>query len=380
VDFFDVSASRKWAPAVPLVTSRNNLHAPSRTVKTKAVFRRPRPYVEQCCKATLGLYYRDGRIAYRALACGSWSCPHCRRQLAARLLDRLRSGMESRSDGNRILATLTLDPSLFGGRVVGSKVWDDGRRTNLWAEPTLEQFDAAAAQMSREFRRLCNRVNAFLARRGLPRVRYFRVVELHRNTWPHYHVIFEHPTLDAEAFDRFLSGWPLGRTDARDVSVDDAVGEVAPYLVSSEKGAGHKAYQFAASALPKHFRLHTSSKGFLGPSSASEAIEKPEHHLVLRGHFTDHLRTVREWGGSAAFVCPPPAPSDRPHRPPSGALTFGDGAVVYYAELVTKQALHAPPDWFRELDRRLFRQGQGGAPAAKRGRTTLTAPSSAATD
>jgi hypothetical protein len=252
--------------------------------------------------------------------------------------------MESRADAQRWLVTLTIDPSAFGAVRIGSALWDDGRETALWSEPTRAQFNAAAAAMSKAWDRWMRALNARARRAGLDPWGYFRVVELHRNVWPHYHVVLEHPTI---ATDPDTSSWPLGISDVRAVSIDDAVGEVAPYLVSSEsKGKGHKAYQFAAAALPKGFRLYSPSRGFLGPVSPPDGppIEPPEHALVLRGHFTGYHQLARDWGAESRLLLPTPAALDRPHRPPSACLATGDGAVLLYVELADADALHVRPN------------------------------------
>jgi hypothetical protein len=356
--FFDTQPSRDWAHSAQLVTPRNNFDYASGTQLAEVggrsaratAFRVPRPYVALCSKASLGLFYSGGQVVFKALTCGSWSCPTCRKKLAASTLSRLRSGMEAR-ESRRYFVTLTLDPSEFGAHVVGTSLWEGGRQTRLWSEPTAAQFKKAVAAMSREFKRLLDSLNSYARRRGLDRWRYFRVVELHRNGWPHYHVVFEHDELPLESVS-----WGLGRSDVRPVSLDDAVGEVAPYLVCSEKGGGSKAYQFAASALPKHFRLYTASENFLGAPVADDSREKPEHALALRGHFTDHHRAVRDEGAESMIVLPAPAEPDRPHRPPSSSQASGDGAVLYYLRLVESQIEHAPPDWFRTLDEKLFKE------------------------
>lgn len=375
----------------PLVTSRNNSDGSSK----KQVFRVPRPYVQMCAKASLGLFQKGGRVVFKPLMCGSWSCPHCRRVLAARILDRLRRGLEARRESHLTFVTLTLDPSKFGAFVVGWAYWDENgepsddpkqaaRRSRLWSSPTFEQFAEATAAMQRECERLYDRLNSKARRAGLQRFGYFRVVELHRNGWPHYHVVLEHPELACEDIQRQLSGWTLGRWDARPIDIDGAVGEVAPYLVCNErKASGHKAYQFAATALPKNFRLYSPSQDFLAPPETSKR-EKPEHSLVLRGHFTSFKKLLESFGqdlgakrveGESSctalqvwkrperliiedehpdfrWVCPPP--SDDDHKPVSGLQATGDAAVLLYSELAHQQALHAPPEWFRQLRRVLF--------------------------
>lgn len=313
----------------------------------------PRPSVAACCRATLATF-RDGSARYGALTCKSWTCPTCRPVNAARLLDRLRRGMESRPDSHLWLVTLTIDPSKFGGTPVGHAFWDaNGQRVDdpslgvrasvLWAEPTRAQFDAAAAAMSKAWQTMMDALNVELKRAGLARWGYFRVVELHRNVWPHYHVVFEHPDLEVAPA---ITSWPLGIVDARPVTVDDAIGEVAPYLVASEsKGKAHKAYQFAAAALPRGFRLYTASRGFLGDRAAPDAqpVEAPEHALVLRGHFTSYHQMARDWSATSVLLLPTPAAPDRPHRPPAACLTTGDGAVLLYAELARATPLHERP-------------------------------------
>jgi hypothetical protein len=310
----------------------------------EGVFRLPRPYVKACCKGTLGLFYEGGRVLFKALPCGSWSCPQCRKVLAARTLDALRKGMESRAN-NRIFLTTTLDPSRFGAFVVGRSPQQDGRWTNLWSEPTRVQFDQACADMSSSFKRVLDRLNAKARRAGLPKFGYFRVVELHRSGWPHYHVLLEHPSYTAFDVQKQVAGWELGRVDVRNISLEDAVGEVAPYLVCSEKkGAGTKAYQFAATALPKHFRLYTKSKGFFTVET-TEVTSKPQHSITLKGHFTTHQKSIKDWGGQALLAL---NALSKEHRPPSTVVASGDIAVIYYSQMVSEPNVHLPPSWLRE--------------------------------
>lgn len=252
--------------------------------------------------------------------------------------------METRPDWERSLLTLTVDPGRFGAVVVGRAGWNrdgsawDGhgephRWSQLWSEPSPEQFGQAARSMSREWSRLRSR----LAKLGNG-WEHFRVVELHRNGWPHYHVVLEHPTLGAGAIGLAVAGWNLGISDVRGVSLHDAVGEVAPYLTSAEsKGGGSKAYQFAAFALPDGFRLVSASRHFLGEEEPDDS-PVPEYALAVRGHFTSHAESVRAWGGTTVLQLPPPDVG----RLPAAAIATGDAAVVYFAELVDQAGRAAP--------------------------------------
>ncbi len=295
------------------------------------------------------MMFEPGSYAFTALMCGSWSCPTCRKQNAARQLDRLRGGMESRPNHHRTFVTLTLDPKEFGARVVGWRYEDANgdkttsskaqRKIRIISEPTKKQFQAACEAMSREWDKLNKRLGAKCADLGLPRFDYFRVVELHRNLWPHYHVLLEHPELVLEDIKKQLDGWKLGIIDAREISLDDAVGELAPYLVSTErKGVGSKAYQFAATALPKNFRLYSASRGFL--ADPTEQGRPVEHSFAVAGHFHTHHQTAASWGADARILLHPPQPDDKPHKPPSSSLLTGDGATLYYTELLASQPVH----------------------------------------
>ncbi len=334
-----------------LVTSRNNLHLPW-WHSYDTPFREPKPYVQKCCKGTLALFLEAGRVVFTALPCGSWSCSSCRKVLAAQLLDRLRCGMESRAEHRRTLLTLTIDPKSFGAVPIGHAYWDRQRkpalphesvkRTVLWSQPTVKQFAAAVESMSSDWHKLNNRLGKKCSSLDLPRFGYFRVVELHRNGWPHYHVVLEHPDLGPEDVNRQVAGWSLGITDAREISLDDAVGELAPYLCSAErKGNGSKAYQFAATALPKNFRLYSVSRDFLAAPAEPEV--SPEHSFPVRGHFSTHHESARSWGADARIVLEPPQ-SDRPHKPPSSSLCLGDSATLYYLELLSQTSVHIPPE------------------------------------
>ncbi len=330
--------------------------------------RTPRPYVQACGKASLALSFAD-RVTVGPLLCGSWNCPSCRKIESARLLDRLRRGMESRPELHRILLTLTIDPSKFDAVPVGVAHWDAKnnrttksraqRTTTLWSGPNPAAFEEAAAAMSDEWNKLNDRLGRKAARAKAERHGYFRVVELHRNGWPHYHVVIEHPTWTAADIEPQVRGWGLGTiVHAADMSLGDAIGEVAPYLVSSEKGNGSKAYQFAASALPEGFRLHSSSRGFLAP--AREPEEASQHSIVLTGYPVEHAKPLREYGAKTVLVLPdarpaapnPPPISQTPPPPPRyrprSLVAFGDGAKLYYAARFTEndllEALEVPPD------------------------------------
>ncbi len=357
--------------AEPLVTSRNN----SQKINWAAYdtpLREPRKYVQKCGTGSLAMMFEPGSFAFTALSCGSWSCPTCRKQNAARQLDRLRRGMESRLEHRRILVTLTLNPADFGAKPRGLAYWDAQgnrttsskaqRRSTLWTEPTARQFQAACESMSREWDKLNKRLGAKCADLDTSRFGYLRVVELHRNLWPHYHVLLEHPELGADDIKKQLDGWKLGRTDAREISLDDAVGELAPYLVSTErKGNGSKAYQFAATALPKNFRLYSASRGFL--AEPTELGRPVEHSFAVKGHFTAHHQTAASWGAEARIVLHPPQPDEKPHKPPGSSLLTGDVATRYYTELLASQPVHLTPEAALHLttDQREKRAGFDGA-------------------
>jgi hypothetical protein len=121
--------------------------------------------------------------------------------------------------------------------------------------------------------------------------------------------------------------------------LDDAVGELAPYLTSAEtKGGGHKAYQFAGLALPTGFRLHSSSEGFLADPREPDYDYVVTQGLVLRGRFVSHHEGVKAWGGDSRLALEPPQSPDRPHEPPGSALASGDDALLYFLA----QAGHEP--------------------------------------
>lgn len=338
--FFENPHIPKWEPRAPqgrLVTSRNNYDPPVLSDDNRQSWEPLRSYVTACGKGTLALHYPDGRTIYGALMCGSWNCPSCRKRLAAQQLDRVRRGMESRPDWHRTFLTLTMDPKKYGAVIIGSTQQADGRWTNMFAEPTKAQFRRAATAMSKEWRKLNDRLKAKAKRAGTVAGEYYRVVELHRNGWPHYHVVFEHPTWTAEDIRAQVEGWGLGRVDLRPISLDDAVAELAPYLVANEKkGGGSKAYQFAAAALPKGFRLHSSTHSFLG--EVDEPPEGPDYHMVLKGHFSEYHRTLQELGADARLLLH--APTDGEHKPPSRTVAVGDAAVVYFTELIGATGLH----------------------------------------
>lgn len=287
---------------------------------------------------TLALYYGD-RVVFGALKCGSWACPHCRKRLSASLLDRMRRGMESRSTWGRWLVTLTLDPFGFGAVRIGTKVWDDGRKTALVSPPSPDEFAVAIAAMSKEWNRLTARMSKRSRSCEEAKAEFLRVVELHRSAWPHYHVVVEHPTWTTADVEQFVNGWQLGsQVEVSEISIDDAVGEIAPYLVSAEnKSKGTKAWQFAGYALPAGFRLVQPSRGYLAEASTRDE-PKPTHSVTLRGHFAGFHQAVKEMGADARLILYPP--SEGEYTPPARTVAYGDAAIAYYAGLVEAKALH----------------------------------------
>ncbi len=84
------------------------------------------------------MIYSGGVICFLFFTCGSWSCSNCRKVNSARLLDRLRRGMESRPGLHRILVTLTIDPKIYGARVIGQTIGDNGNPVNIVTPPTAD--------------------------------------------------------------------------------------------------------------------------------------------------------------------------------------------------------------------------------------------------
>lgn len=318
----------------PLVTSRNN--------STQTPFRWPRAYVQMCGKGTLALYQKNGTVRFSALACGSWSCPTCRRRLAARLLDRTRRGMESRANMNRWLVTLTCDPVERGAQVLGFRTTDDGRRIRIVSEPSPEQFTEAVIEFQRNWERITNRWRQFCKRKGIERPGYLRVVELHRNGWPHWHIVVEHPELTTAEITGFFDSWQLGRVDVRETELDGAVGEIVPYLVAAErKSNGDKAYQFAALALPKNFRLWSSSQGFLADPETEE-LPDIEHGVAIRGSVSSWYEALDKVAEQRVWLMPPPVAPDEEYDAPDTFVATGGNVVAFYAELVRAAGLRVP--------------------------------------
>jgi hypothetical protein len=324
-------------PSKDVLTLRNN----SNPLWEGTPLREARKYVQDCCKATLALQFSN-RVAFGAMTCNSWTCVTCRKVKGAELLNRLHRGMASRPELNRIFVTLTINPKIFGARPVGKAYWKGKGResvrcapevadrvTTLWSEPDADQFAWAAECMSTEWNKLNSRLTRKADRAGVARHGYFRVIELHRNRWPHYHVVIEHPNWRAADIRKQVAGWAIGEiVQVRDISVEDAIGEVAPYLVSHEnKGKGSKAYQFAGYALPEGFRLHSSSKGFL--ADPEPPAEVSERGIPLRGHFTKHHEAVKEFGAAAQLVLEPIQRDELPHKPPGSSVAYGDAARLY---------------------------------------------------
>lgn len=328
-----------------LVTSRNNCNSAASagrkadSLSAPGAFRWPRSYVQRCGQGSLALFHTDGRVRFTALACGSWSCPTCRKRLAARLLDRTRRGMESRPEMRRWLVTLTCDPIARGAVPLGRRVQLDGRVTNIVSEPTPEQFADAVRDFQANWTRLRASWAMFCKRRGWDRPGFLRVVELHRNGWPHWHIVVEHEHLStAELQGMIESGWKLGRTDVRETDTAGAVGEIVPYLVSAErKAGGDKAYQFAAFALPKNMRLWSSSQGFLAEPE-EESLTDVEHGVAVAGDVSSWYAALEQVAEQRIWLMQPPQ-ADGSYRAPDAFVAAGGNVVAFYAELVRAKSL-----------------------------------------
>jgi hypothetical protein len=384
-----------------LLPLRNNSKLAPNEVERPA-FRLPKAYVNACCKGTLALARRSGSIELMALRCNSWSCPHCRKEKSAALLHRIREGMTSRPGQQLGFVTLTVDPNKFGGVREGETYYRDREpwkpasvsqqqidrmletgeltKANLYKAPSEEKYREVCEAMSRELDRLRSRLSDYCKKRDLTKFNYFRVIELHRNGWPHYHLILEHPSLTVDDVAKQLQGWKLGRINFKQVkanhakgqtAIDVAVGEIAPYLVNSETSA--KAYQFAATALPENFRLWSCSQGFLSPEdSPSDVVQV----VALKGHFTgyqglyeQHCKASEPLSPSLALVHLPRTEtrqleptyrystpilvpsSDTSKASPKLISRFrleGTLAPVFFAYLLEVESLKAPKEWLRE--------------------------------
>lgn len=350
-----LSDKDKHKAETPLLPQRNNSDPPPNWKTYDTAMRELRPYVQKCGTGTMATLWHSQKVTMSALLCKSWNCPTCRKQKAAQLLDRLNKGVIS-EENNNIFITLTLDPSKYGAKFLGNRYWNGDievtkdqtytRKSTIWTEPTKKQFKQAVKDMSHEWNALNDRLRRKAQRAKVATHEYFRVVELHRNGWPHYHVLIRHPFWNASAIKQQLSGWNLGRTDARDISHADAIAEIAPYLISKEKKQ-HKAYQFAASALPKNFRLYSCSKNFLAP--LEPASEQPEHAQILSGHFTTHHESLKTWGADSRIALRPIQPDEQPHKPPSSSIAIGDEARLYYLAYLENNETVIKPEFHHLL-------------------------------
>jgi hypothetical protein len=110
-------------------------------------------------------------------------------------------------------------------------------KSTLYKAPSEKQFKGVCEAMSKDVDRLRSRLSFYCKKYDLPKFNYFRVIELHRNGWPHYHLILEHRSLSVYDIAKQLQGWKLGRITFKQVkpneakeqtAIDIAVGEVAP--------------------------------------------------------------------------------------------------------------------------------------------------------
>lgn len=365
--FFDMAAHlplppgpSMWRPSPVLDNPKEQLPPPVVSVPSREsgnASRNSRTSVQRCGQGTLAVN-RSGRLEFHALRCDSWSCPECRPVKAAQLQRRLRGALAGRRNAKFSFCTLSVNPARFEGRQIGWRGRDDGTRIRVYARPTPSQFNAVIHAMSHEWHAFKRRMDNRTRRAHQPTVEYFRVVELNRDGWPHYHVILVHPSWEAAGLERHVQEWGLGFVKVEPAGPDGAVRRLAPYLLSHEaKAAGAKAYQFAALALPKGSRLWSASRGLLPAKKVADLHQfggnaESVAAVVLRGHVSSYQHKARERGAHTAWVAPVPGPADRPHRPPGTVLVKGDAGQLLFRQLAAHRRLLDQPSRRRHTQRR----------------------------
>ncbi len=84
------------------------------------------------------MIYSGGVIRFLFFICGSWSCSNCRKVNSVRLLDRLCCGMEFWFGFYWIFVMLTIDFKIYGARVIGQMIGDNGNPVNIVTPPTAD--------------------------------------------------------------------------------------------------------------------------------------------------------------------------------------------------------------------------------------------------
>jgi len=315
--------------------------------------------------------------------------------------------MSTRPDWQTFLVTLTVDPAMYGARprsynayqlntlmpLESNKssidMWDldfwspdmfeaaNVRLSPHYLPPTLDQYRDLSSDMSKKFGDMRRRLTMRAKRSGNENPQYLRIAELHRNGWIHYHAVFQLPPgFPPHNLKEIVQDWELGRSDCRQVSAEDAVSHVVPYLTSEETHR-NKGYQFAADALPKHFRLWTSSRQFLGESpdiveAARKVIQEynlPESlandyiasmtpiQVVRDGrhvtHLLDNFRAVFDKSASVRWAL------HNDSQNPSRYVLNHESAPEWFATLPYFENMHR--DDLRQRERRrLLDEGDGG--------------------
>lgn len=119
-------------------------------------------------------------LKVRHRRCSFWLCPECHSKMAEARRKRITQGFDGLS--HVIMLTLTINPSLF-------------------AQPG-EAYDFVVREKK------LSRLVSYLAKHGqLKDQRYFAVMELQGNGWPHFHVLLNARFIDMEVVEKLLISW-----------------------------------------------------------------------------------------------------------------------------------------------------------------------------
>lgn len=199
-----------------------------------------------------------GSTVLIALTCRRWGCPHCGRKKTTHFAHRVRAAAPTS------LITLTVNPNCY---CEPREAYDDTRR----------QLSALATKLRRRF----------------DEFEYFRVLEVTRKGWPHYHLVARAPYIPQRLLSEMWA--ELTAASIVDVRAIKKVGDVYSYIVK---------YLAKQKAIPWTNRRVSWSRGFFpdddfepGPSLnlfEPERFEDHPHEWLAINRFGRKIRPISD--------------------------------------------------------------------------------------